>query len=69
MYNKCSNQVIMSGFGGAVALNQLAVMQRIEMAGIKKEDQEEMLDSVMLVASTVIQNQRESRSNETTRES
>lgn len=49
----------MSGMGGAIALNQIAVMQRIEMAGIKKEDQEEILDSVIAVSSYIIEAQRD----------
>ena len=53
IYNKVSSQVIMS-MSGAVAIDAGYVLQRIKLNGIKREDQEEMLDLVVMVANKTI---------------
>ena len=53
IYNSCASQVIMA-MSGAVALNEIAVMNRIKLEGIKKSEQKELLNGVMMVANMTI---------------
>jgi len=53
IYNSVSNQVIMS-MSGAIAVKESAIMNRIRLKGIKRKDQEEVLNLVSMVANKVI---------------
>lgn len=53
IYNSVSSQVLMS-MSGAYAINEIAVLNRIKLEGIKRKDQKEMLDLVAMFANKVI---------------
>jgi hypothetical protein len=44
----------MGGMGGAYAVNEVAVLNRIKLEGIKRSEQLEMLNSVSMLANEVI---------------
>ncbi len=54
LYHSCQSQVIMSGMSGAVAINEIAVLNRIRLEGIKRKDQKDFLNEVVMVANRVI---------------
>lgn len=53
IYNNVSSQVLMS-MSGAYAINEIAVLNRIKLDGIKRKDQKEILDLVVMFANKVI---------------
>ena len=63
IYNSCANQVLISGMGGAYAINELAVMNRIKLDGVKRSDQKEVLGLVVMVADSVISLRNEKNRN------
>lgn len=53
IYNKVSRQVIPS-MSGSIAINELAVMNRIQLSDIEKEDYGQTLDYISMISSIVI---------------
>ena len=53
----------MSGMGGAYAINEVAVLNRIKLDGVKRKDQKEVLDLVVMVADSVISLRNEKNRN------
>lgn len=53
IYNSVASQVLI-GMSGAYAINEIAVMNRIKIEGVKRKDQKETLDLVVMVANKAI---------------
>lgn len=53
IYNSVSSQVLMS-MSGAYAINEVAVLNRIKLEGIKRQEQKEILDLVVMLANKAI---------------
>ncbi len=61
IYQLCSSQVIMSGMGGPIAINEIAVLNRIRLEGVKRKDQRDLVNDIVFVANRVISLRNEKR--------